>query len=67
LQTNKLLHVLFVLKEYGADKYYKFKNNPPRHFPLLTFIFAGLYATRELAYASKIRQTLMKNATLMTR
>jgi hypothetical protein len=52
LQTNKLLHVLFVLKEYGADKYYKFKNNPPRHFPLLTFIFAGLYATRELAYAS---------------
>jgi hypothetical protein len=52
LQTNELLHVLFVLKEYGADKYYKFKNNPPRLFPLLTSIFAGSYATGELAHAS---------------
>jgi hypothetical protein len=52
LQTNELLHVLFVLKEYGADKYYKFKNNPPRLFPLLTTIFARSYATGELAYAS---------------
>jgi len=47
-----LLHVLFVLKEYGADKYYKFKYNPSRLFPLLTSIFAGLYATGELAHTS---------------
>jgi hypothetical protein len=47
-----LVHVLFVLKEFGADKYYKFKYNPPRLFPLLTSIFAGSYATRELAHAS---------------
>jgi hypothetical protein len=43
---------MFVLKEYGADKYYKFKNNLPRLFPLLTSIFAGSYATGELAHAS---------------
>jgi len=52
LQTNELLHVLFGLKEYGADKYYKFKNNPSRLFPLLTIIFAGSYAMGELAHAS---------------
>jgi hypothetical protein len=52
LQTNELLHVLFVLKEYGADKYHKFKNNPSRLFPLLTTIFMGSYATGEFAYAS---------------
>jgi hypothetical protein len=52
LQTNELLHNLFVLKEYGVDKYYKFKNNTPRLFPLLTTIFAGSYATGELAHAN---------------
>jgi hypothetical protein len=52
LQTNEVLHVLFFFKEYGEDKYYKFKNNPPHLFPLLTTIFAGSYATGEFAYSS---------------
>jgi hypothetical protein len=47
-----LVHVLFVLKDYSADKYYRFRNNPMRLFSLLTTIFKGSYATREFVYAS---------------
>jgi hypothetical protein len=47
-----LLHVIFVFKEYGADKYYRFKNNLPCLFPLFTTIFTVSYATGEFAYAS---------------
>jgi len=50
LQTNELLRILFVLKEYGANKYYSFTTNLSRLFPLLTTIFTGSYATREFAY-----------------
>jgi hypothetical protein len=41
-----------VLKDYGADRFYKFRNNPPLLFPLLTTIFTGSYATGQYAYAS---------------
>lgn len=67
LQTNELLRILFVLKEYGADKYYRFKNNLLHLFPLLTTICTGSYATREFAYTSTQDPPDTDDEALMTR
>jgi hypothetical protein len=40
------------LQNYGADKYYRFRNNPPRNYPLLSYVFTGSFATGELGHAS---------------
>jgi hypothetical protein len=42
----------WVLQNYGADKYYRFRTNPPRNYPLLSYVFTGSFATGEVGHAS---------------
>jgi len=42
----------WVLQNYGADKFYRFKTNPPRNYPLLSYVFTGSFATGEVGHAS---------------
>jgi hypothetical protein len=43
---------LIVLKDFGADKFYRFKNNPQPNYGLLSFIFIGTYVTRKFGHTS---------------
>lgn len=38
--------------DYGPDKYFCFKKNPPIHYDLLSSIFDGTYATGQFGFAS---------------